>query len=534
MSNKHLQPDLLFCRQCRRHFRGRRRVCPSDGSTLELVGAFDGHAGDVLDQRYELLDQIGAGGMGTVFRANDRLTQRHIALKLLKAEYASNATSAQRFLQEARLVRMVSHPGVVGLHRFGRTADGTLLIDMELVEGESVRDRVLRLGSGLDVATALQVLDNLLAALAACHDAGVVHCDVKPENIMLPKGGNTTHCKLVDFGIAQVPGPIVTSDDMGVVGTPAYMSPEQVRGMQVDARTDLYLVGCVTYELLTGEPPFQGNTPLDLCHHQLLTAPPPLGSRMPADQIPEGLEAWLAALLEKSPEMRPGSARQVREALRVIRLRHRRVLSDERLTGTRVVTMRPPSTTLLRRPKTPVRGTPSPVRTSGYDVDRIRALVEVRQVQASGVVYGPEALEQIMRHVLAGALDELRAAGAEVSGPAGPHIEVKLACGGDARGAVSHLLDTVAAMHAQLSRIPEPRLEARAAVVADRPAGPDAMQGPGLDPLMLLTVSPNTQIRVDEHVARWAGRRALVRLTSVPSEYRMAPTDVYATSLHPV
>ncbi len=538
MPNKHLQPDLLFCRQCRRHFRGRRRVCPTDGAPLELVTAFDGRAGDVLDQRYELVELIGAGGMGTVFRALDRLTQREIALKLLKTEYASNATSAQRFLQEARLVRMVSHPGVVGLHRFGRTADGTLLIDMELVEGESVRDRVLRNGHGLDVTTGLQVLDNLLAALAACHDAGVIHCDVKPENIMLPKstatqprGPGTAHCKLVDFGIAQGPGPIVKSDDVGVVGTPAYMSPEQVRGVAVDARTDLYLVGCVAYELLTGEPPFQGNTPLDLCHHQLLTPPPPLASRMPADQIPEGLEAWLAPLLEKSPEMRPDTARQVRESLRVIRLRHRQLLAEARLAGTRVVTMRPPSSNLLRRPKTPVRGTPVPGR---RDVDAIRALIEVRQVQATGVAYGPEALEQIARHVLAGALDELRAAGAEVSGPAGPHIEIRLGCGGDARGAVSHLLDTVAAMHAQLSRIPEPRLEARAAVVADRPHGADAMAGPGLDPLQLLAVSPGTQIRVDEHVARWAGRRALVRLTSVPSAYRMAPTDIYATSLHPV
>jgi serine/threonine-protein kinase len=161
MKSLNLQPDLLFCRKCRRHFRGQRRVCPSDGSSLELVTAFVGQAGDVLDERYELVQQIGVGGMGTVFRAEDRLTKRVVALKLLNDEYASNASSAQRFFQEAKLVRLVTHPSVASLHRFGRTREGRLLIDMELVEGESVRDRVLREGRGLDPTLGLMVLDSL-------------------------------------------------------------------------------------------------------------------------------------------------------------------------------------------------------------------------------------------------------------------------------------------------------------------------------------------------------------------------------------
>jgi len=533
MKSAQLQSDLLFCRQCRRHFRGNRRTCPSDGAPLEMVTAFLGRAGDVLDDRYELIEQIGVGGMGTVFRAWDRLTKRAVALKLLKAEYASNAQSAQRFLQEARLVRLVMHPGVVQLHRFGRTGDGLLLIDMALVEGESLRDRVLRQGRGLDVGTGLQVLENLLAGLAACHDAGVIHCDVKPENIMLLRGGTSGQCKLVDFGIAQVPGPIAMADNAGIIGTPAYMSPEQVRGKPVDGRTDLYLVGCVAYELLSGEPPFQGATPVDLCHHQISTPPPSLQERLPGVPLPEGFEAWLMPLLAKNPEHRPSSTRAVRDALRLIRQRHKRALEAQR-PGMRH-SLRPPSCDLLRRPVV-AAAPPLPSRQHwSTDMESVRALIEVRQVRQSDVTYGPEALEQIARHILAAALGGLRECGAEVSGPAGPHIEVRMACHGDPRGVVAYMLDAVAGMHAQVSHIPEPKLEVRAAVVSDHPCGGDAAAtGPGLDPLALLSLASGSQIRVDEHVARWAGRRALVRLTSVPSAYRAAPTDVYATSLYPV
>ncbi|MFZ4580204.1 MAG: serine/threonine-protein kinase [Myxococcota bacterium] len=527
MKSLNLQPDLLFCRKCRRHFRGQRRVCPSDGSSLELVTAFVGQAGDVLDERYELVQQVGVGGMGTVFRAEDRLTKRVVALKLLNDEYASNASSAQRFFQEAKLVRLVTHPSVASLHRFGRTREGRLLIDMELVEGESVRDRVLREGRGLDPTLGLMVLDNLLGALAACHDAGVVHCDVKPENVMLPRDGTPGQCKLVDFGIAQAPGPVVQSEDVGVVGTPAYMSPEQIRGLHVDARTDLYLVGCVTYELLTGEPPFLGGNSFELCQHHLSTPPPPLSSRISPELLPRGFEAWLTPLLEKDPDARPTTTHAVRQALRTLRLAHRRELAGEPVER---VNLRPPSAPLLRRTPPGMPAVRVDVRRSDFDIAAVHALIEVRQLRAGGMTYGPEALEQIARHVLAGSLGDLREWGAKVSGPAGAHIEVRVPCNGDERGTVCHLLDAIASMHLQLSHIPEPRLELRAALVGHRPSVAGVVEQ-ALDPLVLLRIAAGSQIRVDEHVARWAGRRALVRLTTLPEP---RPTQVYATSLHPV
>jgi serine/threonine protein kinase len=536
MKNAHLQPDLLFCRQCRRHFRGKRRQCPTDGHALELVSAFPGQAGDVLDERYLLTSLIGVGGMGSVFRARDQEANRDVALKLLRSDYASNASAAQRFFQEARLLRQIRHPAVVGLHRFSRTADGHLLIDMELVDGESVRDRVLNQGHGLDFASAMAVLDQLLAALAACHDAGVVHCDVKPENLMLPRHGGLAPMKLVDFGVAQAPGPVQQSEDICIIGTPAYMSPEQVRGASVDGRTDLYLVGCVAYELLTGDPPFLGATALDLCHSQLLDTPPALATRLPAEQIPVGFEAWLQPLLAKDPALRPSSARQVREHLRSVRHAHRDAVAAAHrlLSAQSAVSVRPPSASLLRRPSASTqRSTPSENR-NGWTVDMVRALVEVRQAHSqTGIVYGAEAIEQIARHVLAGPIQELREMGAEVRGPAGPHLEIRVSCAGDERGVISHLLDTMASMNAHLARIPEPRLELRAAIVAELP-GAGLAQPMGVDPLELLSLSPMTQVRVDEFVARWAGRRALVKLTSVTNPGQAKATDIYATSLNPV
>jgi hypothetical protein len=343
----------------------------------------------------------------------------------------------------------------------------------------------------------------------------------------------------------------VQSDDVGVIGTPAYMSPEQVRAAQVDARTDLYLVGCVTYELLTGEPPFTQQSALELCHAHLLDTPPALASRLPgagtaggaAIEIPEGFEAWLQPLLAKDPQHRPATARIAREQLRVIRHAHRRKLqlaAEQQATAAAqaasprtLAAVRPPSAALLRR----MPGTVPPAMPAARPIlplHGVRALLEVRQVQpASGTRYGPEAIEQIVRHVLAAAMHELREMGAQVQGPAGPLVEVRVDCSGDERGVISHLLDTLAAMQGQLSRIPEPQLEMRAAVVADLPGSVLGLSG-GLDPLELLHVSPLTQVRVDEHVARWAGRRALVRLTSLPTPDRGAPTDVYATSLLPV
>ncbi|MEY3015348.1 MAG: hypothetical protein RIT45_4083, partial [Pseudomonadota bacterium] len=457
MDSAEVRQDLLFCRGCGKHFRGRRRRCPDDGADLEIVQPFAGAAGDRVDDRYVLERRIGVGGMGTVWRAIDELTGRRVAVKLLNERHSAHAASAQRFLREARLMRKVSHPGVVNLHRFGPTEDGALLIDMEYIDGETVRERVLRVGGGVDLEVGLRVLDGLLAALAACHDAGIVHLDVKPENVMLSAGIAEGTVKLVDFGIAQAAGPIEHGDEFVVLGTPAFMSPEQVRGTPVDGRTDLYLVGCVAFELLTGEPPFRGDKPFELCQAQALTPPPTLGERMPGKRLPDGLERWVAGLLEKEPENRPRSARVAREALRQIRLRHREASLP------RPHTARPSSLGRLMHAD-PER---IEIAASTGAVRALRALVEIRQVATDGTLYGPKALEEMARHLLGGVIAELRDCGATVLGPEGAFLDIRMACDDDERGSIHHLLDMLAKMHADVGRIPEPRLEVRAAVLAD-------------------------------------------------------------------
>ncbi|MCB9739375.1 MAG: serine/threonine protein kinase [Deltaproteobacteria bacterium] len=522
MDSADVRQDLLFCRGCGKHYRGRRRRCPDDGAELEWVRPFAGEEGTRVDDRYVLERRIGIGGMGTVWRARDELTGRKVALKLLNERYAAHAASAQRFLREARLMRKVNHPGVVSLHRFGPTGDGALLIDMEYIDGETVRERVLRVGGGVDMEIGLRVLDGLLAALAACHDAGLVHLDVKPENVMLHTAVHEGTVKLVDFGIAQPIGPIEHGEDFVVLGTPAFMSPEQVRGVPVDARTDLYLVGCVAFELLTGEPPFRGDKPFELCQAQVLTAPPTLAERMPGKKLPDGLDRWVAALLEKNPDNRPRSARVAREALRQIRLRHREASLP------RAHSPRPASISRLMHAD-PAR---IQIANSQGAVRALRALVEVRQIGDGGTLYGPKALEEMAKHLLAGAVAELRDCGATVLGPEGAFLDIRMACDDDERGAIHHLLDMLGKMHADVGRIPEPRLEVRAAVLADSPDAPGFLQSrPQHELAALLHIGPDTHVRVDEHVARWAGRRPIVRLASFREAGISGLTTLYATTL---
>ena len=535
MQQEEIQRDLLFCKTCATHFGGQRRQCPHCNSPLEVVEAFEGRAGDLIDDRYKLLELIGVGGMGSVFRAFDRIIEREVAIKLLNARYASHAASARRFFSEARVLRQINHPAVAALHRFGPTKDGMLVIDMEYVPGESVRERVVRDGRGIDMMEGLRVLDSLLAALSACHDAGVVHCDVKPENVMLVEGGKG-HCKLVDFGIAQQPGAMEQDEGFVVLGTPAFMSPEQVRGEAVDARTDLYLVGCVTYELLTGEPPFCGDSPVDLCQQQILGEPPLLSERLGAEAVPVGLQAWVRRLLEKSLDDRPSSTRAVRNELRQIRARHH---EQTRLATHRSRTrLRPANAARVIR-ETPrhlrgpvLRG--AEIQVHNHDpVPSLRAFIEVRQVFDNGTLYGPRAIEEIVSRVVAGTLQGLRELGARVAGPTGPHIEIRLRCHGDERGAISHLLDELARMNAHLERIPEPNLEIRAAVLSQQPGDPvDFGNTPQLDLVSLLNVGPGSHVRVDERVARWAGHRPIVRLASL-REAGQAVKTLYATALTP-
>jgi serine/threonine-protein kinase len=213
---------------------------------------------DALGDRYTLERELGRGGMATVYLAQDRKHDRQVAIKVLRPEL-SVTLGSERFLREIQIEARLNHPHILPLHDSGQ-ANGFLYYVMPYVEGESLRDRLKREGP-LPVDESLQISKEVASALDYAHDAGLVHRDIKPENILLSAG----KAVVADFGIAravdEAGGEQLTATGMSV-GTPAYMSPEQAAGeKEIDARTDLYALGCVLYEMLTGEPPFAGPSP---------------------------------------------------------------------------------------------------------------------------------------------------------------------------------------------------------------------------------------------------------------------------------
>ncbi|MDI3405017.1 serine/threonine-protein kinase [Streptomyces cavernicola] len=261
----------------------------------------------VLAGRYELGELLGRGGMGEVWAAWDPVVHRRVAVKLMRLGEGM-AEEERLFLREAQTAGGLSHPGVVTVHDLGRDGDGTLYLVMELVGGRDL-GKVLREEGPPAVATAVEWAAQAAAALAAAHEAGVVHRDLKPANLMLTRDGTV---KILDFGIARFATTTTTASQ--VVGTLAYMPPERLLGQPSDARGDLYALGCVLSELLTGEPPFAHVEAPALMFAQVHTEPTPPGATRSG--VWAGLDALVAELLAKSPRDRPATAQEVAARLR--------------------------------------------------------------------------------------------------------------------------------------------------------------------------------------------------------------------------
>jgi serine/threonine protein kinase len=256
---------------------------PAEAAAEWLLAVQPGLAmGRVIDH-YEILGSLGKGGMGEVYLAKDLHLDRQVALKLLPAEFTRSADRLRRFTQEARAASALNHPGIVTIHEIGQ-ADGTHFISMELVEGQTLRRQLAR--AALTLAAVLDVAIQVASALEAAHRAGIVHRDLKPENIMRRPDG---YVKVLDFGLAKLIGPPGASVESGaptldagqttpgmILGTLHYMSPEQARGLKVDARTDIFSLGAVIYEMATRHLPFAGETNLDVLVAILEKEPPPL------------------------------------------------------------------------------------------------------------------------------------------------------------------------------------------------------------------------------------------------------------------
>ena len=268
--------------------------------------------GQLLDGRYRVESLIARGGMATVYLGTDTRLDRTVALKIMHAELANDEDFVRRFVGEARSVAQLSHPNVVTV--FDQGADGrTLYLAMEYVPGRTLRDLLNSRGQ-LSPREALDIMDGVLAGLAAAHHAGIAHRDVKPENVLLT---DSRGVKVVDFGLARLlAGASQTKSGM-LIGTAAYLAPEQVAGGKADVRTDVYAAGVMLYELLTGGQPHTGETPLAVAHKHIDEVVPPPSSAVPG--LPPALDTLVAMATSRDPELRPGDAGQFLRAVTGVR-----------------------------------------------------------------------------------------------------------------------------------------------------------------------------------------------------------------------
>lgn len=261
-----------------------------------------------LDGRYHVVDRIAAGGMGEVFRAHDAVLERDVAIKVLHRQLAGDRGFVERFRREARAAASLSYPNIVGVHDWG-AVDGIYYMVMEYVRGLSARD-VLNAEGVLAPAQAVDVLLQTLLALDHAHRRGIVHRDVKPENIMITREGVV---KVADFGLARAYADAQITEAGTVTGTVQYLAPEQLQGEPADPRTDLYALGIVAFELLTGRLPFTGETPMAIAYKHVNERIPTPSSRNAA--VPKVLDGWVASMTEKQRELRPESAAEARRDL---------------------------------------------------------------------------------------------------------------------------------------------------------------------------------------------------------------------------
>ena len=308
---------------------------------------------------YKVIKKLGEGGMGAVFQAVNEAIERQVAIKVLHPEFAKVPEFTTRFFNEARAVNRIEHPGVVQIGDFGQLPDGTAYIVMELLKGESMADKLEKTGGPLALSAALNYGAQLAETLSVAHSKGIVHRDIKPDNVMIVRdnsapGGERT--KLLDFGIAKLTKEAnatgVKTRTSAVMGTPHFMSPEQCKGgKNVDEKSDVYAFGVLLFVMLTGRYPFDGDGVGDIMGKHMFEPPPTVKSVAP--EVPEVVSQLVGRLLAKSKEERPsmdevqrtldGLSKNVPVADRVPHPRENTLAGTERLSSMGIPTVAPPS-----------------------------------------------------------------------------------------------------------------------------------------------------------------------------------------------
>src|SRR5215207_8302200 len=262
---------------------------------------------------YSLRDPLGSGGMAEVFLARDEVLERDVALKILKEQYADNVNFVERFRREARSAASLNHPRIIIVYDWGRSAEGTYCMAMEYASGGTLKDRILEDGP-LPPRKAAKVASQIAEGLGFAHERGVIHRDVKPQHVLLTEAGDA---KVADFGIARAATATTTSQSKRILGTAGYMSPEQAKGGRMGPASDLYSLGVVLYEMLTGKLPYEAEDPVALAMKHV--AEPLRSPREANPEVPEVLEVLTLRLLAKDPTDRYGSATELLEDLRRVR-----------------------------------------------------------------------------------------------------------------------------------------------------------------------------------------------------------------------
>lgn len=317
------------CRRCQRKNSVDARFCAHCGVTLEKHDGADttedSIIGKVIDRRFRIIEQIGKGGMASVYRAQQISVGREVALKILHHRFLTDAMLKRRFLNEAALASRLNHPNTITIHDLGETHDGYMYIAMELIRGVSLKGE-LKKYKPMSWRRACRIAVQIASSLQNAHENNIIHRDLKPDNVMLTWSGigrtASQIVKVLDFGIAKIISDDGSEQSRSVTspnelfGTPEYMSPEQVSGKELDNRTDIYSLGIILYRMITGELPFRARTPLMIMTHHLHEPPCPFRKiNANLKSLPRGLERFVMSMLQKKPSRRPQTMNEVASRL---------------------------------------------------------------------------------------------------------------------------------------------------------------------------------------------------------------------------
>jgi eukaryotic-like serine/threonine-protein kinase len=312
----------------------RSGVSTATGAALGSTGVKDSLIGRKL-QEYVLESRLGVGGMGVVYKAVQPMIGKYVAIKVLRPDVVQDPRDMDRLLEEARVVSSIKNRGIINIFGAGALEDGRHYLIMELLEGESLEQLMARDGK-VPAGDAVVILEQTLSALAAAHEAGVVHRDLKPGNVFLVKEANQSFVKLLDFGLARRQSQNVTR----IAGTPDYISPEHARGRPAGPPADLYAFGVLCFHMLTGQLPFTGTTPMEVMEKHVHSPPPVPHEVNPA--IPKALSELILKLLAKEPKDRPDAV-QVKADLRAATKQLRNAMTMMSLSAIDPVTSKPPA-----------------------------------------------------------------------------------------------------------------------------------------------------------------------------------------------